>query len=79
MAHHGQNQGAKHERHRESGGQLGEKGGACSRAECGLAAAAAKRACHVAAFALLQQDDQQQHEANEHVESSDQVVKHWKT
>jgi hypothetical protein len=79
LPNHGQNKSAKHERHRKAGGQLGEEGGAGSRAECGLAAAAAKRACHVAAFALLQQDNQQQHEADEHVESGDQIVKHWKT
>ena len=38
------------------------------RAERGLARTAAERAGHVAALALLQEDHQQQHQADQHVE-----------
>ena len=45
-----------------------QHGRAAARAERRLARAAAKRVGDVAALALLQQDDQHQHQADEHVE-----------
>jgi hypothetical protein len=53
-----------------------EHGGTGACAKRGLAAASAERAGDVAAFALLQEHDEQEQQTGEHVQSDDQVVEH---
>src|SRR6185503_1361148 len=64
---------ADHEEHGENRGRLRQHRRAGARAERRLAAPAAERRCHVA-LALLQQDDQQQHQAGQHVKGREQVI-----
>ena len=60
----------------EHGGGAGQHRRTGPGAERGLAAASAERAGDVAALALLQQHDQQEQQAGEHVQSGGQVIKH---
>jgi hypothetical protein len=72
----GQGERADHEQRAEDRRGLRQDRRALSRAERGLAATAAKGAGDIAAPALLQQDDQEEQLAGDHVQGDDGVVEH---
>ncbi len=63
-----------HEEHRRDRRRLGQERRARARPERRLTAAAAKRAGDITAAALLQKNHQREHQANENVETDEQVV-----
>ena len=68
--------GAEHEQRAENARRARQHRRAGAGAERGLAAAAAERARHVAAFALLQEHDEQQQQADQDVQGREKVVEH---
>ncbi len=71
-----QRQRAEHEEHREHAGRPRQERRTAAGAEGRLAAAAAERGGNVAAAPLLQEHDEQEQQAREHVEGDNQVVQH---
>ena len=67
---------ADEEEYRTNGGRTRQHRGAASCPERRLAATAAKSAGDVAPLALLQQNHQHQHQADENVKNRGQVVQH---
>jgi hypothetical protein len=76
LSNNRERQRAEHEDHRKRGRQPRQQRGTRARTERGLAASAAKRTGYVAALALLEQDHQQQHQADENVDRAQQVIEH---
>ena len=68
-----QRDGRHHEQHGRPGRRLAQNGGRPARAECSLAAHAAKSSRDVAALAVLQQNYDDEKEADDNVNSRDQI------
>lgn len=67
---------SKHEEHCRNCGRAGEGGGCAARAECRLAALSTKGGGDVTGFAALQQNDDDQKQANDHMDDGDKDNKH---